>query len=141
MGVFTPGIGLAAFRNHAAETGIGDHIDPRRRRHLTGRGRNHVFAAIAGKTADAVVDQQLLVWQQAWRVVAAGIGISINHQLRYARRRQVTPVELFFQRAATVRQDHARHGQEQHPVFVGNLIDPAHENAARAVNRMTAGNR
>ena len=54
MGIFTPGVGLAILGDKGAKNWIGDHIHPRRRCHLSGRRRHHVFMAIGGESSQTV---------------------------------------------------------------------------------------
>ncbi|MND79356.1 hypothetical protein D3C80_710930 [compost metagenome] len=58
VGVFVPGVGLAAFRNHRAEHRVGHHVRPGRRGDLAFVHRNHIFAAILREAAEAVIELQ-----------------------------------------------------------------------------------
>ena len=52
--VLRPGIAASLRRHLEAEAGIGDHVDPRRRRQPAGIEDRHIFPAILVKAAKAV---------------------------------------------------------------------------------------
>jgi len=54
-----PGVTGAFGRNLETEGGVGDHVDPGRRRHLSGVQRDHVFPAVCRKSADTVEELKL----------------------------------------------------------------------------------
>ncbi|KAG0767431.1 hypothetical protein G6F22_017655 [Rhizopus arrhizus] len=58
MGVARPAIGLPAFRDHGADRGIGNDVDPGRRRALVACGGDDVFLAVGREAAQAVGVQQ-----------------------------------------------------------------------------------
>ncbi len=134
VGVLGPGIGLAAFRNDAAELRVGQHVDPRRRGQLIRCGGDDVLASIRREAAQAVGQDQLALRQVegggqfgAWRLL---------RQPWQAHRRRQGAVELFRQRAAVVAQNDAGDSLEQGAVFLGNLFRRTDENAARPVDRL-----
>ena len=57
--VFAPGIDGAGFGNHRSEGRVGDDVDPGRRRALSRRKRDHIFAAVLGESAEAVKEDQI----------------------------------------------------------------------------------
>jgi len=69
VGILNPGVRGAALGNDRSEIGIGQHIDPRRRRHKAGLKGDDVFAAVFGKAAQAVGKNRL-----ALRERRGGIG-------------------------------------------------------------------
>ena len=54
VGVVHPGVGPAAFRDHRADLGVGQHVRPRRGRGLTRRERDHVLASVGREPAQTV---------------------------------------------------------------------------------------
>jgi len=126
MRVFHPGVSRAALGNHRPEIRIGQHIDPRRRRHLAGLKGDDVFASVFGKAAQAV-----------------GKIVSRAGAARESRRTgngwvsgpgPVAPIHfdvpLFRQGPLLIVQDNARRGLQQHAVIVGNLFQAPDEYAA-----------
>ncbi len=141
VGVLVPGVGLAAFRDHGAEAGVGQHVGPWRRGALRFAGGDHVFAAVFREAADAVFQLQYLLaarWDDqiavVARVFAATVVASINGQRRHAQHRRAGALDLLGQRATAVADDHARYRLQQDAVFGGDLVAHAHENAARTVD-------
>src|ERR1035437_5041945 len=59
VGVFRPSVSAAAFRNHRAKKRIGEHVDPWGWSRLPGLKGDDIFMAIAGKTAEAVLEDEL----------------------------------------------------------------------------------
>ena len=93
-----------------------------------------IFVAVAGKTAKAVRKNQLALAGAAWagRGRAERVGVSAG-----TTRLQNTAVfQLFRQRSLLIVQDEARHGLQQHAVFVGDLFEAPDKDAARLVEHL-----
>src|SRR5678815_5301065 len=54
VAILTPGVSATAFRNQRAEAGIADDVHPWSRRCLAGTQRDHIFAPVRRKAAQAV---------------------------------------------------------------------------------------
>ncbi len=54
MGVLAPGVGKAILRDDGSKVRIRQHVHPRCRCCLPGRGRDDVFASIAGKSSQSI---------------------------------------------------------------------------------------
>ena len=134
MRILAPRIRLAAFRHHRAELRIGQHVRPGRRRLCAFARGDHVFAPVGRKTTEAIFQDQRALWRLVRH--AALFAGRILQQRRHAQHGARWTLDLFGQGAAQVADDGARHRLQQDAVFVGNLLGQAHENAARAVDRL-----
>ena len=134
MRILAPGIRLAGFRHHGAELRIGQHVRPGCRRLLAFSRGNHVFAPIGRETAEAIFQAQLTLWRPVRH--AAMLSRRVLQQRRHAQHGVGRTLDLLGQRTAQVADDGARHRLQQDAVFIGNLLGQAHEDAARAVDRL-----
>jgi len=133
MGILHPSVSCAAFGNNCTEKGIGQDIDPRRRRHLAGLEGDDIFVAIAGKAAQAVREIQLPLRER----------LRPLSRPRPDRRQcwdpgiQNTPMfQLFAQSSLFIVQYNPRRGLKQYPVVAGNLFKAPDEDAAGLVQRL-----
>ena len=138
MGVLHPCVSRAALGNNRSEPGIGQHIDPRRRRHLAGLKSNDIFMAVPAEPAQAVGKNQIARRKRSSRVREPAMRgcQGRNQRLQYAAMRQ-----LFLQASLLIVQNNSRRGLQQHAVIVGNLFEAPDEDAARFVQhlRLNAG--
>ncbi len=139
MRIFAPGVGLAAFRNHAAEMRVRQYVDPRRRGGLASSRRDDVFAAVRGKATQAIEKLQ---------ACANGVGSRPGRrrlrrqtragriEFRHAQFGRGAPVDLLGQRPRGIAQDYACHRLQQDAVLARHLIGLTHEYPAGAVDRI-----
>ena len=131
--VLRPGVSAAALRNDRAERGIGQHIDPRRRSHLTGREADDVFVAVARETAETVLKNQLARGRRRGRIDHRGTG---GRQCRNQRLEDAALFELVRERSVLIVQDDPGGGLQQHAIVIRNLFETPDENAARFVQHL-----
>ncbi len=74
MGILYPGVGAAALGNNRPEIGIGQHVDPRGRRHLAGLEGDDIFVPVAGKAAKAIRKNQLAFGKRRGQIGRPGAG-------------------------------------------------------------------
>ena len=67
-----PGVARARFGHLKAKRGIGDHVDPGRRRPLSLAENRHVFTAVGGETAQAIEELQFRPRRQIIDCLIAG---------------------------------------------------------------------
>jgi hypothetical protein len=114
-----------------AETAIGDHVDPWRRRRL--RRVDGVLAPLRREAADSIEELQL----------ARGVGIGARQSLRRhghaprqtqrRDRRRMQAFHLVGEAAAAGREHHARDGEQRAPRFGVDEIVTQHEHLAPRV--------
>ena len=130
--ILAPGAGLAAFRDDASEVRVCQHIHPRRRRFLTVRGRNHVFAPVRRESSQPIEEDQVARRRLGRRrdFVAA---VSSRADARNGHFRNPATVDLVPQRPPAVGEDGASNRLEQDPVLARYLLAEPQEYAARPI--------
>ena len=116
VGVLAPGVGRAVLREHRPKVWIRQHVDPRRGRRPTGRGRHDVLAPIRGEAPQAVVEDQIAT-RQPGGDPKFGARVPGRPEARNGLFQRAAPVELFRQRAPAVGEDGARDRLEQNAVL------------------------
>src|SRR6266852_5848578 len=135
MRILAPAIGLAALRNYRPELRIRDHVRPRHWRRLCLSRRDDVFAAIGGKSAKPVVEEQ-----RSRRHVDRTRGIGTTDERGpYPRRRwfrRRAPGNLVRETTFAVGDDRSRDALHQDAVFDGNLFGTTDEYASGTIEHV-----
>ena len=98
VGILAPRAGQAALRDDGSEVRVGQHIHPRRRRHLPVRGRNHILAPIRGESSQPVEEDQIVA-RQRWAAGGSARCALVGVKARNAHFRQAATVDLVPQRS------------------------------------------
>src|SRR5689334_1096500 len=133
MRVLAPRVAEPAFRHDAAEARVGNDIDPWRGRCLSRAGRNDVFASIRRESSDAVEQDEIVLPRGDFAGALRPVGVD-RSEPRDSYLGGYATVDLVGQRPAAVDDDRAGDRLEQRPVFGGNLLGVAHENAAGPID-------
>ncbi len=142
MRILEPGVGAAEVGDHAAETRIGEHVAPRRRRWLACDRRDHVLATVGAEAADAVEELQVGRRAELNRRCRRRRRGTHDSRCGHARcRRSRCPwrerfFDLIGERTFAIAQNDARDRLQENAVFRRHVLDMAHENAAGALDRM-----
>ena len=124
MTVARPGAAGAGFRNHEAEFGIGDDIDPGSGRPLPLVEHDHVFPAVVGESAQPIEKFQRGQGRQAGR----RFGRSRRRARDELQRRPPMSQQLLGQGAPAAGEHRARGGFQQQQFVVREAVGAQHEN-------------
>jgi len=131
VGILAPGAGKTALRDDGPKCGFGQHIHPRRRRHLPVRGGNNILAPIRSESAQSVVERQIVAWLRGDR---QGFGTMVRVGVRRGTVTSTGVRPLIWSPAPPGhRDDSAGNRLEQDAVLLRYLVRRSHENAAGSI--------
>jgi len=135
--VLAPGIGAPALRDEGSERWVRQHVHPRCRRHLSGRGRDDVLASVRTEAADPVVEEQVALsglFRQ--RGGCTGFAGTATRGGRWGarNRRWRAPFELLRQRTVAIAEDNPGNRLQKNGVPFEDLVGRAHEDPAGLID-------
>ena len=133
MRVLTPRIRGTTLGNDRSKLRIRYHVDPRCRRRLPGRERDHVFAPIGREPAGTVRQYQVGARRGRGDGILGRAALR-RRQQRQRRNRRHAALDLLRQRTALVDDHDARHRLQQNTVFGRDVIGGADEDAAGPID-------
>ena len=127
--VHGPGVAAAFGRHLKAEGGVGDDVDPGRRRRLARAEDRHIFPSVLGEAAEPVEELEV-------RQLTARPSKSARREPAWGRARtnSLPPrpaIELIGEPPALSDEHHPRHRREKGARLRRDQVGPQHEDAAR----------
>ena len=136
--VLAPGVGSAAFRDDRAKVRIRQHIHPRGGRDLSRLQANDVLVTVGREAAETVEEQQVLSRKLFARHIVETAQATGN-QVGNLRVRPEAAFDLLGQSPFGIDDDCPRDRQQQHTIFIRQLLFATNENAARSIQRVSFG--
>ena len=138
VGVLAPRVCRAALRDDGAEVWVGQHVNPGRRRHLPGGGRNHVLPPIRAEPPEAVEEDEVGAGRRGRRLRSGLVGTvgSDRREGRHGFCETAATVDLVRKGASMIGEDGASDRLEQDAVLVRDLFSRPHEDATRAIGHV-----